>query len=351
MTPPAQLQEAGSFLAPYGKAEDAVPIFSRLFRGRTDAYALQQSDGSYRPVRQALTPEVLAKHLVGEITVGVYLVTPVADTCSMAVIDVDHRSKDMALRLGQACAKVGLKTDEVLFEASGNKGFHVWFFVTQPVRARDAMRLGMTVSGLAGLLGDVEVFPKQSHVPEGGFGNLIKLPGRHAKSGRFSRFFSSDLRPLDFSILEKIQPLTPDRLSNLSLENHVPSPSQRSDARWSEHTRNSPRTPPCIERILQGVTEGRRNICAFKLAVFLKERALPLDLTLSALNAWNIRNAPQLPLRELEAAVRRAYVRDYHGIGCQSADMAAFCNPEACPYSGKHRGAVAPLRQTPARPS
>ena len=340
-----QLCSSNRFLDPYPTAQDAIPHFCRLFRERKNVYALQQADGSYRPVRAAITTEVIGRHLNGQITVGVYLVTPTVDTCSMAVIDVDQRSKAMAISLVQACAKIGFTTEEILLESSGNKGFHLWLFFEEPLCAKEAMRVGMAVSGHAGLLGKVEVFPKQAHVPEGGFGNLIKLPGRHAKSGRFSRFFSADLNPLDLAILEKIQRLTPTRLSQITLSDHFLPTSREVDCHRGDLARTSGRTPPCIEKMLQGVSAGRRNICAFKLAVFLKERAMPLDLTLGALHAWNQRNDPQLPQWELQAAVRRAYTRDYHGIGCRSADMAAFCAPEACPFMhGSH--AEAPPRQT-----
>lgn len=338
-----QLGSPNRFLAPYPTAQEAIPHFCRLFRGRQDVYALQQADGSYRPVRAAITTEVIGRHLNGEITIGVYLVTPTVDTCSMAVIDVDQRSKAMAIGLVQACAKIGLTAEEILLESSGNKGFHLWVFFEEPLPARDAMRIGMAVSGQAGLLGKVEVFPKQAHVPEGGFGNLIKLPGRHAKSGRFSRFFSADLSPLDLDILERIQRLTPTRLSQITLSDHLLPKPRQTDGHPDDLARTSGRTPPCIEKMLQGVSAGRRNICAFKLAVFLKERAMPLDLTLGALHAWNQRNDPQLPHWELQAAVRRAYARDYHGIGCRSADMAAFCTPEVCPLvHGSHAETLPP---------
>lgn len=44
--------------------------------GRTDAYAIQQRDGSYVAIRRPLTLGLLEEHVSGRRTVGSYMVTP-----------------------------------------------------------------------------------------------------------------------------------------------------------------------------------------------------------------------------------------------------------------------------------
>jgi hypothetical protein len=58
---------------------------------RTDVWARQQDDGSYRPVKRELTDEVLADHVRGEIVVGTYLIQPGDNTVRIGVLDLDLR--------------------------------------------------------------------------------------------------------------------------------------------------------------------------------------------------------------------------------------------------------------------
>ena len=64
------------FLLPYSRPEEVLPEYRRLFIGRPDVYAVQQTDGSYRLARQPLSDSVLLAHLAGRISVGTYLITP-----------------------------------------------------------------------------------------------------------------------------------------------------------------------------------------------------------------------------------------------------------------------------------
>jgi len=317
------------FIQPYETVGQAVAPFMRLFRGREDAYAQQQSDGRYRLIDKRVTQDVIRTHLTGEITIGLYVITPVEDTCLMTIVDVDSRSKSMAIALSDACRHTGLETDEFLLEASGNKGFHLWLFYDNPVPAWKALQAGKAIASSAGLLSQVEVFPKQEHVPQHGYGNLIKLPGRHAKSGRFSVFFSPDLTPLNFAVVETVQTLSEARMKSLSLcDERRPPPSYPYGVRQDVFDR----ALPCMERIFNGVEQGRRNICAFWLAIHLKKSGTPADLVRAILIDWNQRNRPPLQNSEVAAVVRRIFRNGYHGIGCNSSDMQAYCDPANCPF-------------------
>lgn len=305
-----------------------LPHFVRLFRGRTDAYALQRDDGAYRRVSEPLSEDVLRLHLSGTITVGMYLVDAGMDCCYLAVIDVDSKRKQVAEAMIHAVHSVGLQEDEVLMEASGNKGIHVWIFFDRPQNAIDAIRLGQHLCRLAGVT--AEVFPKQGRVPIGGFGNPIKLPGRHAKSGKYSIFFDASFTPLDLTILGRVSALSDGRIRGL-LEKIAPAADVQ-QATISPPIDSSGRPSiPCIERILRGVDAGHRNFASFRVAIYLKRQGIPEDMAGSAIKAWNEHNQPPLPPGELEAALRQAFRRQYQGLGCQTTDMKEFCIPDACP--------------------
>lgn len=307
---------------------DAVYEFKRLFRGRTDAYAVQRADGSYRPIRRPLSNEVLRSHLSGRVTVGLYLVTPIADTCGFMAIDVDHRSKAMASALIAAAGAFGFGDAEFLLESSGNKGFHLWFFFTDQIPAKQAMALGELLCKKAGLFGQVEIFPKQARVRADGFGNLIKLPGRHAKSGRFSRFFSASFELRDVAWLRHIQQISPERVASVLAAQQEPT---APPCKPPPPPRSLRKPIPCIKAMLAGVSEGKRNVAAFRLAIFLRNQGLPQDLTTATLQAWNSRNRPAAPVGELDCAIQQVYLKEYQGYGCRDPQMQEFCDPECCP--------------------
>jgi len=166
---------------------DLIKEFNRLFVNRTDAYALQNADGTYGKVVTPLHDGVLEKHLDGSLTVGVYQIEPKKNTVKWIVWDIDD-CKD-ALGIANAIVKE-LKNDKKsgYIEASGSPdSYHVWLFC-EPVDAKDAYAYGRQIVERLGIE-NVEVFPKQERIEEGGFGNLMKLPlGIHRRVGQRSRF-------------------------------------------------------------------------------------------------------------------------------------------------------------------
>jgi len=166
---------------------DLIKEFNRLFVNRTDAYALQNADGSYGKVVTPLHDGVLEKHLDGSLTVGVYQIEPKKNTVKWIVWDIDDR-KD-ALSIANAIVKELKKDDKTGYvEASGSpNSYHVWLFC-EPVDTKDAYAYGRQIVEKLGIE-KVEIFPKQEKIEEGGFGNLMKLPlGIHRRVGQRSRF-------------------------------------------------------------------------------------------------------------------------------------------------------------------
>lgn len=185
-----------------------IELIRTLFDGRPDVHALRwESSGSgkagWSPAvkggwqrakasehRQYLpvTDDVIASHLRGETTVGVYPLLP-GDTCRLLACDFDGSTWALdALAFVDACRD--LDVPATLERSRSGNGAHVWVFFAEPIPAATARSIG------AGLLRHamarrVEIdltsydrlFPSQDFMPKGSFGNLIALP-LHGRSRR-----------------------------------------------------------------------------------------------------------------------------------------------------------------------
>lgn len=200
------------------------------FIGNPDAYAIQNKDGSYTPVRSQLDAGLLADHIAGVTTLGTYVVH--YDKARFFVFDIDDHDLLMAKQLAEECSKRGLHAG---IEFSGRKGFHVWVLFDQWVSAADMQRLAKDIAATVGFNG--EVFPKQGAARD--LGSLIKLPlGKHAVTGNKSRFLMEpQVNPItrfvtEFDKLPAPAPATRNRLGQKcidSIQDDPPKPGTRND--------------------------------------------------------------------------------------------------------------------------
>jgi hypothetical protein len=178
-------------------------LLNSNFQGRQDAYAIRSRQPDVmgkHPYHPARTPDicdlpletsVVERHLSGEDRVGIYLFQPGTDWVKVGAFDLDDHNgacswNDMLAKsdaLVKELEKRGLKG--VRFRSSGGNGIHVWVLFDAPVKAnslRGLMNEVLTTVGLregadGGLAAGVcEIFPKQTKVAKGGYGNLIALP-------------------------------------------------------------------------------------------------------------------------------------------------------------------------------
>ena len=168
-----------------GIQELKADLFSAI-GGRNDVYALQDANGNYSPQH---SPFTLNTYQDDSNTVGAYLVGQDGMVKS-AVIDIDINKdaltddrieleallKDQTLSIQLVLKAHGFTS---IIEDSGNKGYHLWIFLEQPVSATD-VRFTLKSLAIDFVLVDKrlhwEIFPKQDWVEPGKFGNLIKLP-------------------------------------------------------------------------------------------------------------------------------------------------------------------------------
>lgn len=285
------------------KAADLWP-----FVGRKDVFAVQFKDGHYEPVRFEITIDDLQEHLDGRASYGTYVITPTLDPAeswvNWLVFDLDTYSPDayehLVTCLTAFCGIVGERSNHLLMENSGGKGFHAWLFLSEPLTARQ-VRSWVRSDFLPrwGKVWELEVFPKQDQLAGGGFGNLVKLPfGVHAKSGRRSTVvnvpgWASDvqsIKPLDVSLIPEWSPEADAQLRGRPSGVFLPD-------------------LPCERQLLEkGCNEGGRNITMRWLAHRLLATGwLSLDEVLTTCRRWNQSLFhPPLSERELVGAVGAA---------------------------------------------
>jgi hypothetical protein len=128
-----------------------------------------------------LTDEVLAVHLSGDVTIGIYPLQP-GDTWTFLACDFDGGSWVLdALAFLDQCHGAGVPA--VLERSRSGDGAHVWVFFEEAVAAATVRAMGagllrqaMTTRAELDLASYDRFFPSQDFMPKGSFGNLIALP-------------------------------------------------------------------------------------------------------------------------------------------------------------------------------
>jgi hypothetical protein len=193
-------------LGPAGKVDASSPqaaklaSFRSLFAGREDVHATRWENprtgatgwspavrGGWARTSKGpreylpLTDEVIARHLTGEATVGLYPLLA-GDACQLLACDFDGGTWALdALAYLDACAAGGVPA--AMERSRSGNGAHVWIFFVGPVPASSARALGagllreaMTARAELDLASYDRFFPAQDFLPRGSLGNLIALP-------------------------------------------------------------------------------------------------------------------------------------------------------------------------------
>jgi len=221
-----------------------IELFSSLFKGRDDVFALRWEnrqgrsgytvacanewqaricnkprikcgDCSHRSLRP-LNEAIFFDHLVGKCTVGLYPLLP-NDKCWLLAVDFDKSDWKLSVTaLRNVCRDRSIPC-AVEISRSGN-GAHLWIFFNELIPARDARKLGFALLDKAmeqhaNLSFDSydRLFPNQDTMPEGGFGNLIALPLQHGpRQVGHSVFVDEEFRPFSnqwqaLSLMNKLE--------------------------------------------------------------------------------------------------------------------------------------------------
>jgi hypothetical protein len=177
--------------------------WQRLVVNRSQPYALQQADGTYRWVYEACTPQLLGAHLAGEITLALSC-TGEAGQCRWLCLDADQADAlPQMVALAGALAERGLPG---LVESS-RRGGHLWLLLDGPVLAAAVRRVALdTLDALrrgGSALPALEVYPDAAAAVAGTLGHAVRLPlGIHRLTGRRYPLFDAGGHPCAFTSTE-----------------------------------------------------------------------------------------------------------------------------------------------------
>ncbi|MBV9072030.1 MAG: hypothetical protein JOZ10_00240 [Acidobacteria bacterium] len=264
--------------------DDLVAKYFELFVNRR-AYTLQSSVADeekgrrsyyYRPKGLSLSAATIRSHLQGNITIGLYAISPATQRCKWVAIDADYASAlEDLLKLQWELRQDGV---EAALEKS-RRGGHLWIFAAHPVLARDcrlyvqslAQRLAVPIKGVQPTHDDasgcmvtvdgIEIFPKQDELAADEFGNAIRGPlGIHRGVGKRFWFYGADYTlEAQISYLSKLKPITEEEIAkfivNLSASGQLPAAATSRPRKL-----NFPKHPAHSEFcILEHVAEKKRR--------------------------------------------------------------------------------------------
>jgi hypothetical protein len=315
-----------------------IDLYRSLFVNRNDVFAVQQPKGMYFPERRPLINDDVQRHLDGEWSIGTYAIDPSNQSVSNIVFDLDILDEEAATTLCQLAEQlVSSVTPEpqgsLMREFSGNKGTHVWLFLSEPVPAEkvrrwiaaDFMPKWQEIAGEKGWPTALEVFPKQDRVDPDGFGNLVKLPfGVHAVSENRSTPVPYKDWPTD---IEDVWPLDAELVPE---REHV-GPVRHNRIRRERDGQEETKSPfACIDEIMHnGVGSGMRDNAMFHLALYLNGHGFTEQQALESCLAANDKFDPPMGEREVEVKVNAAFSGRYESAGCGADWLKGFC-PGPC---------------------
>lgn len=278
------------------------------FIGNPSVYAVQREDGSYYPVREPLTTNMLRKHVAGEITIGTYVLRPGEDNCRTLVFDIDEDPEGAPYKpLVDALLDLGVPSRGIGVEFSGSKGWHVWVLSARYMPARIFRHIGRAAMAQADV--SCEMFPKQDAVRD--LGNLVKVPGAlHQVSKKRSYFVGAPPVGIGSAVLLDVLGDLPQESVQIK---HV----------------SGPVALECMAAIQDGAGEGWRNTGLFQFATHLRRAGVGDEALAAACHAvaQNFENAETFSAEEVEQVIESSA---HSGPICEQLPSEVQCS--TCPF-------------------
>ena len=214
-----------------------------------------------------------------------------------------------------------------LFEATlvvkTSRGVHLYFRANRPIRTMKFQHK----------LGEIDI------KGEGGY--VVAPPSLHPSGAQYEIINKTE--PLEAygkigdtydALRELFKRLFPDLLPELEQKLGISKPAV------STQKINFPDMPPCLKKLLNGVPEGIRNESCFLLSAYLT-KILPVENVKDLMLAWNSRNDPPLPEKEVLRTVESA---SRYEISCAAIKRRISVSPELC-NACKYKSFMKPAKE------
>ena len=315
-----------------------IRLFRSLFTGLENVYGTYDSqNGKVRQAKETVTEKVIADHLTGKQSYGVYLL--VKDRTKAVATDFDTHDLQIPAQFIKTAQEYNIPA---YTERSKSKGYHVWIFFEEGgvLAAKARLVVNHILAKIDQL--NTEVFPKRDSLDNKvSYGNFINAPLFGTSVANDRTVFvnpANDYKPYpnQWDFLAEVEKVNEDKLDSIIAHlNLIPTPKTAPEQPTDGDNRTYFSLPHCARRILaEGVNSYQRITC-FRLAISLKRAGLPFEITIAALKAWSSKNKPQSDRRiitesEITSQTRSAYKNDYRSYGCESPAIAPYCDHQ-CP--------------------
>lgn len=237
----------------------------------------------------ALNDADLMQHIEGVKGLGVYF----PKDCSPVIgIDIDIPDKELLNRVYSAVVSYGVPDNALLMSFSGNKGYHLDIFLSEPLSKAVIKKFFDCLMRDTGITSKVELF--------GGSGSAYKLPlGYHYKTGAYCCPVDERGNELPTESVLSIQKVNPQVICDAVDINFVENPDADLQIAFADLCDGVKVLPVYNELavsyqqqiddlLMTGVKEkGTRNRAIFLTAVYFKEELyFDADRCTSEINTW-----------------------------------------------------------------
>jgi hypothetical protein len=286
-----------------------------------------------------LTPDVLARHFRGarpEHVIGLHSTSP-DNTCRAARVDIDAHGpggNDPAANLKAALAwyarLAGLGFRPLLYASNappGQGGYHLAALFSEPVPAPRAfafLRWLTDDHAAHGLAVRPELFPKQPAIPEGGFGNWLRLVGRHHTRDYWPEVWDGAAWLVGADAVGHVLALAGDRagLIPAGAKPKVKITVQIVPVHHGHHHQRGSRRPSLDDRVRRymsklpnlGEGQGRDDVAYAFACWLLRDLGLGEATALRWLAEWDSANSPPKGEGRLQQIMQSALTYGKHAI-------------------------------------
>lgn len=289
---------------------EIIKKINQLYIMTRSQYLIMQNTGKYTTFNvnksaniRKLNDYTVKRHLDGVATLGVFAGV---EFTKFICFDVDVPDMKLAkwttYKLINGLIEIGIPSNYIYVSHSGNKGYHVEIFLSNPIKCKQAYKLYLTVLNHSDLLnmecGEVEFRPNSTK-------QGVKIPlGVHFKTNKRCWYVDHELQPIkDMEYILNIEQLDVEYFYNILDEQEdiyieetvskVEETRQMIESKVKplesyKQNVNEDETIDSIKKLLfEGLTiQGTRNNALFKLAKYFHYQGMEQDVCKEMLIEW-----------------------------------------------------------------